>query len=170
MKITRGFTLIELMVTLAVAIILTAVAVPAYRSVMANNRVISQTNALVTGFQLARAEAVSRGQPVAVCARADDTTCGASTAWANGWLVFVDEDDDGVRDAGEERVRIFASLEGNPTLSVAGGAAVIRYQASGAVEAAEDFQLSQTGSAGSMTRCVSVNTVGQVRTERASCS
>lgn len=171
MRRQRGLTLVELMVTLAVAIILLAVALPMYRSITANNRVAGQTNALVSALQLARSEAVTRLASVAVCARSNDTTCGTSANWANGWLVFVDADEDGVLDAGEERVKIFAALRGNPALTPDTNAvAVIQYQSGGDVVQSEDFQLQQAGSTGDSTRCIRVSLTGQVRTERNACS
>lgn len=170
MRRQRGLTLVELMVTLAVGIILLAVALPMYRSITANNRVAGQTNALVSALQLARSEAVTRLAPVTVCARSNDTTCGTSANWSNGWLVFVDADDDGVLDAGEERVKIFAPLRGNPTLQAGKSRAAIRYQSGGDVVQDEDFELKQAHSTGNSTRCIRVNITGQVRTERNACS
>jgi type IV fimbrial biogenesis protein FimT len=84
----RGVTLIELMITLAVAIVLLAIGIPAFQSMQASGRLNSQTMALVTALNAARSEAVGRGIPVAVCARASDTSCG--TDWTNGWLLFTD--------------------------------------------------------------------------------
>jgi len=65
-----GLTLIELMVTLAVAIVLLAIGIPAFQGLASSNRASTQANGLVTALNLARSEAISRGIPVAVCARA----------------------------------------------------------------------------------------------------
>jgi type IV fimbrial biogenesis protein FimT len=78
----RGFTLVELMVTLSIAAVLLAVGVPPFSRLIANNRMATQTNELVGALNLARAEAVRRGQPVSIRASADAINFGA------GWQVF----------------------------------------------------------------------------------
>ena len=66
MKLGRGFTLLELMVTIAVLAILATVGVPSFRDLIQNNRVTTQTNELVSALSFARTEAVKRGQSVEV--------------------------------------------------------------------------------------------------------
>lgn len=79
MQRIHGFTLVELMVTVAVVAILSTIAVPSFQSVIQNNRASSVTNQIVTALNLARSEAVRRGQPVSVC----------TTNWNQGWRVEV---------------------------------------------------------------------------------
>ena len=66
MKMCRGFTLLELMVTVAVVAILATVGVPSFRDLIQNNRVTTQTNELVTALNFARTEAVKRARAVEV--------------------------------------------------------------------------------------------------------
>jgi type IV fimbrial biogenesis protein FimT len=106
---TRGFTMMELLITLAVAAILLGIAAPNFRSavqqVQQENRVIELTGAL----NFARSEAIKRASRVSVCARATDTACG--TDWNNGWLVFIDNSTNaGVIDATETILRLAAAL------------------------------------------------------------
>lgn len=87
-----GFTLVELIVTLAVGGILLAIAIPNYQSFVSNSRISAQSNDFLSAFQLARSEAVKRGGAVSVCKSADSATClpiGSGT-WAQGWIVFTD--------------------------------------------------------------------------------
>ena len=81
-----GFTLIELMVTLAVLGILAAVGVPAMQALINANRLAGATGELTSALQLARSEAVRRGARVNVCRSADGSTCSAGTDWSR-WIV-----------------------------------------------------------------------------------
>lgn len=84
-----GFSLTELVIALAVLAILVSMAAPSFSSSMQNARLSSRYNDMVGALQLARSEAVKRNLPVAVCARATDSSCGQD--WSNGVLVFVDD-------------------------------------------------------------------------------
>ena len=86
---SRGFTLIELMVSLTLIGILLALGVPSFGRLMATNRMAMQTNEVVSMLNLARSEAVRRGLAVAVRAN------GSSVDFAGGWKMFTDADADG---------------------------------------------------------------------------
>lgn len=84
----RGFTLVELVVTIAVGGILVALAVPSFRTFIQNSRLTAQTNSLVTSLDYARSEAIKRDAAVSVCAAdANATTCNGSATWSTGWIV-----------------------------------------------------------------------------------
>jgi type IV fimbrial biogenesis protein FimT len=87
---SRGFTLIELMVTLAVMALLMLVAVPSFQSTIASSRVTTVTNDLVGALASARTEAIRRGVRVTVCASADGASCLTGSDWSQGWVVFTD--------------------------------------------------------------------------------
>ncbi|CAN5285463.1 hypothetical protein BH24PSE2_BH24PSE2_16770 [soil metagenome] len=95
----RGFTLLELLVTVALAAILLGLGVPGFLDTMRNNRMAASANALLEAMHLARAEAVKRRTPVTVCSSADPLGGSACSAGSfNGWIVFADTDGDVVVD------------------------------------------------------------------------
>lgn len=108
---TRGFTLVELLVTMAVAAILLTVAVPNFQMFVLNSRMASQANDLITAFNMARSEAVKRAASVTVCASSNGTSC--TGTWEQGWIV---------RDAAGTPIRAQEALGGASTLT--GGANV----------------------------------------------
>ncbi len=90
-----GFTLIELIVTLAIGAIILSFGVPSFVSMTQNNRLISQTNELVADINLARSEAVKRGVRVVLCRSPDPSAsppiCGGNAnTWTTGWIMFAD--------------------------------------------------------------------------------
>lgn len=85
----RGFTLVELMVTLVIMAILVAAALPNFRDLLRRNQVASASNALLASLSYARTEAITRGQLVSICPSSDGAACTAGgTAFDPGWLVY----------------------------------------------------------------------------------
>ncbi|RZI82924.1 MAG: prepilin-type N-terminal cleavage/methylation domain-containing protein [Rubrivivax sp.] len=91
----KGFTLVELMVTVAILVILLAIGVPSMQKFLAKRVALANADTLASGMKFARSEALKRGQPVSMCitTSADNVapTCANSTVdWASGWLIYVD--------------------------------------------------------------------------------
>jgi prepilin-type N-terminal cleavage/methylation domain-containing protein len=192
MKSHAGLTLIELMVTLVMAVVLLAVGMPAFRGLESGNRANVQTNGLVTALNLARSEAIARGVPVAVCARASAATedaCGThGDAWGNGWLVLTDAvpnpgDCDGcatcteagvVAETCDLVVRAFAAPRGRgradngaPPPPVQASAGFVRFNSRGEQTGAVfRARSSQEGGLAGSDRCVRVAMNGQIETFR----
>lgn len=97
-----GFTMVELLVTIAVVGIGLALAVPAFNQFIDTNRYQALSRALVADMTNARAEAIRRGVPVGVCASTDGSSCSNTASnWSVGWLVFADLDGSGAPSSSE---------------------------------------------------------------------
>ncbi len=117
-----GFTLIELMITVALAAIVMTIGIPSFRTAILNNSRTAQVNEFIGVLNLARSEAIKRGIRVTICRRLNDTTCATDTTsiWENGWIAFVDQNQDGVIDAGEEILKVYGAIPNNFTLRTGG--------------------------------------------------
>jgi type IV fimbrial biogenesis protein FimT len=100
----RGFTLLELVITLSIAAVLLGLAVPSFGGMWLDSQRAVAVNALVHGIYLARSVAVGHGHVVSLCRSSDGRTCSNQTDdWQRGWIVFVnhDRDEPPVRDESE---------------------------------------------------------------------
>ncbi|MCG4452060.1 GspH/FimT family pseudopilin [Pseudomonas sp. MMS21-TM103] len=124
----HGFTLIELMITLAVFAVLLAIMVPSYSDMTLGSKLRSQANDLVAGTLLARSEAIKRNSAVRMCVSDDGENCIAG-GWEQGWVVFHDADDDGALDAGES---VLLQHQAAPSgFKITGTVASVRFQGTG---------------------------------------
>ncbi|MFT5532534.1 MAG: type IV fimbrial biogenesis protein FimT [Burkholderiaceae bacterium] len=88
--VSAGFTLIEVIVVIAIAAILLALAVPSFVSTTQRFRTLGEINSFTHDLQFARTEAIKQGVSVSVCASADGATCLNANTWHKGWIVFTD--------------------------------------------------------------------------------
>ncbi len=86
---SRGFSLLELMITITVMAILLAIAVPSLRDVIHRNEVSSASNALLASVSYARAEAITRGQLVSMCPGDESGCTSGSKVFDQGWIVYT---------------------------------------------------------------------------------
>jgi type IV fimbrial biogenesis protein FimT len=86
----RGFTLYELLITLALLAVLGTLALPSFSSLSAKSRQTSEINALFHAFHQARKESIMRRRVVSLCPSRDGLTCDKTKDWSGGWLLFYD--------------------------------------------------------------------------------
>lgn len=87
-RTAKGMTLIELLTTLAVAMLLLGVALPSFKHLVAEHRRVSTVNNLVSAANLARHTAITHRRSVSLCASHDGEYCGDD--WQAGWMVFME--------------------------------------------------------------------------------
>lgn len=101
-----GFTLVELMIALAVLSIVATLSAPSFLNLLSGYQQITERDRVVASLALARSEAATRGTTVALCAKAKTSyQCSTQvqdlTTWQHGWLVFTDNNQNLSLDSGE---------------------------------------------------------------------
>lgn len=158
-KSALGFTLIELMVTIAVLAIVAAIAMPSMQGIVRSNRLSAASTELVTALQLARAEAVRRNARVTVCASIDGLACAATDKWAR-WIVMGRDNVSGTNDVIRD-----STVQGD--MQVSGPAGGIRFRPSGLLDTPQVMAVCiPTDNPAENTRTVTLMASGAIATTR----
>lgn len=173
--LSRGFTLIELMIGIVVLAIAITLAAPSFESVIANNRSITLSNDLVMTLLLARSEAVKRGVSVSVCAAGNQNLNSCGTDWKQGWIIFVNPDENTTfaNNTTEILIRTQSnSIQSLTISSVPTNSGIITFTSTGFVNSStRDMQLnvSVTGCTGNHGRTLSLSPTGRPQLTPFSC-
>lgn len=163
----RGFTLIELMVALAVVAVLATIAYPSFTQVIRSNRVATAANELVASVALARHTAIRNTHGAGLCASANGTSCGSN--WSRGFLIWEDIDGDSTLDGGELVLRF---VQGPAQMQLTGTANRFAFDRRGRLKNATNvtFGLQPSECGGQeLRRTFVINASGQMRTTRGAC-
>lgn len=106
---SRGFSLVESLVVVAVIGLMLSLAVPNVQRLLASRQVLAAAQAFVRDMAWARSEALKRSLRIGICTSVNGVVC-ANQGWAHGWIVFVDDNGNGVLDGSDELLRVQAAL------------------------------------------------------------
>jgi type IV fimbrial biogenesis protein FimT len=149
-KAQHGFTLIELMVTIAVMAILLAIAVPSFTDVTLGSKLSSYANNLAASAYLARGEAIKRNAAVTLCA---GTSCPGAGGWEQGWIVQA---------ADGTVIQRQQALSTGLKFTEAGGATSLIFQPSGVGATSASLKVCRaTPTLGGIERVVSITATGR---------
>ena len=166
----HGFSLTELVMTMAIVAILLSIGVPSYRYITNSYRMSSEVNGLLGDLMLARAEAIKEGQPVTVCASTNGTTCSGSTSWQRGWIVWSNPNNVAQPPAGILRIQLKFTGTTPDTFVADNAVSAVTYNREGFATTAAGFPnttitLHESTANAAWTRCLWITPQGTVTTE-----
>ncbi|WP_312960352.1 GspH/FimT family pseudopilin [Stutzerimonas nitrititolerans] len=157
MHITRGFTLIELMVTIAVLAVVIAIAAPSFTSVIQSNRATALHHEVLGAIQLARSEAVKRRKDVIVCRTEDQEDCANGADWSTGWLI---------REVGGDVVKVQDPIAG---MALTGPNAGVLFHSSGMTNAVTNFTTTTSSCTTGTKYTIEVSLTGSPTIDKTGC-
>lgn len=147
----RGFTLIEMLITMSVLGVLTAIALPNMQAFILSNRLSSDVNGFIGLINYARSEAIARNQDVLICPKKNAAIdCESSQFWGEYEVqVFIDVDGNGQRNAADILLKTIPASDSSGTvrrLTRNGGVGSIKFGAAGLSQTAHRFDIFQVKS------------------------
>ena len=124
---TKGFSLIELLVVLAVMAIFLTTVLPDMRNLVARERTTVSVNKLRSSLALARTLAITRHSYIHACPSEDGQSCIRSDNWQQGWILFEDSNHDKQRDDGEAILQVVDPLANGTRISLRGSFGIRHY-------------------------------------------
>lgn len=165
-----GFTLLDLLMVVAIATIVMLIGVPSLQTITQNARIVTTSNEVLRALHLARSEAVKRATFVTICRSMDQQQCSTDNnrEWEHGWIIFVDPERSGKVDQDAEVIRVSGSVTSGVTVRSGGNYA--QYLSFGALGGPrgntglpnDTFRVCDDRG-GSHARAVVVNIVGRAR-------
>ncbi|MBV6815250.1 Tfp pilus assembly protein FimT/FimU [Xanthomonas campestris pv. passiflorae] len=165
----RGFTLVELLVTISVVAVLAVIALPSFQGVIRSNQAATTANELVASLSLARSEAIRSTRGGGICPSSDGLIC--SGQWSDGWISWADANGNGSYDSGETVLR-YTKVNSKMTVN-APGVGVIAFDSRARRVASADQVLTlrptQCPSGQPVVRTLTVTSTGNVRVAKSNC-
>jgi type IV fimbrial biogenesis protein FimT len=155
-----GYTMVELIITVAVGSVLLMVAVPTFFWVTNSNRIAAEINGLLGDLQFARGEAVKEGQSVTVCVSTNGTTCAGTNTWQSGWIVFST--------ANNVPLRVQNTFTSTDTFVASNAVGTITFNRDGYANGIANgtlIELHDKTNNKNWTRCLTINLVGMIASQ-----
>ena len=115
-----GFTVIELLIVLAILGILLGIAVPGFTSLFAQSQQETTLSTLLRHHHLARSEAIKNNQIIMLCKSHDGRQCHSDSSWQDGWIIFRDSDNNKQVSLQEPIIYVQQALHNNLTIKYRG--------------------------------------------------
>ena len=164
----KGFTLVELMVTIAIVTILATIAFPSFQATLRSNRTAAAHNELLGLANSARSEAIRNNGGGGVCGSSTGTSCDGQ--WGAGILAFGDSNGNGTFDSAEAALRYVAV---SSSMTVTGPSTLVAFDARGRRRDASDqswvMQPVKCATSETLRRTITVNASGQVSSVKGAC-
>lgn len=126
-SLARGFTLIEMMTSIAVLAVILGTAAPSLAGLVRSSKMRAAQSELVAALMLARSEAAKRGVTVSVGASAPT----AGSEFSAGWTVWIDANADGVVDSSETLIRSYPDISSAVILGTTGNVTRVSFAPTG---------------------------------------
>ena len=160
-----GFTLVELMVTLSVLGVLTAIATPSMAGLLRQWSLNASAETFAGDLRLARSTATRLSRPVTLCPHGSQNDC-ANTTWAAGWMAFVDLDNDRQLDADETVIVRRGAQAGIALMSANGNSADgFQFRSNGTLSSGASTMTLAAGPGSEDERKIQVSMIGRVHVD-----
>lgn len=167
-----GFTLLEVMVVVAIALTLTVIAVPSFQATMTRNRIAGQVSDFFTALQFTRTEAIKQGSSVSMCASRDQLKCNTTNAnaWQDGYIVFTDINNNGAIDSGDVILKVWLASTGTETAVASNSLSAFTFNRQGFAAGLPSNPVTVAISAAakkdtSNNRCIMISLTGRIQTK-----
>lgn len=160
----KGFTALELIVTMAIIAILLATGVPAFKNYGWNLRMKSTIDMLQTDLAQARGHAISHNIQTVICPATDASDCSGQSAWHDGWIIFTDLNADRHRQAGEPLLKQAGAVE-LLTISSSASRRYLRFYPNGSAPGSNTSILFCDGRGTTHANTITLSNSGRIRTQ-----
>ncbi len=158
-KLQKGVTLVELMVTVSIIAIILAFVAPSIQSILIKNRIVAEINETSSLIQYARHHAIDEQAQVVVCPSKDFAIC--STDWNDPKIVFIDDDDNAIRGNTEELLVTIGATTSNSIMT--NTTDIIKFAETGEANLGTEILLCHKDGNAEYARSLSVTLQGRVK-------
>lgn len=167
-RVRRGFTLVEMVVTVAIVAILLGIAIPSYNETILNMKLTSYANNLVASILLGRSEAIKRNAVVTLCVSSSGTACTAG-GWQQGWILMCKTTDNTTCNpagVGTIVIQTQPPLSTGWKISEVAALTAIAFQPTGTGATSADLTVCRSSPLGTMERHVMISGTGRPSTSK----